>query len=122
MELTHYHIDQTFDFKGSFDMPSRCGLKISQKGEQTIVIVTELYKENPGTTITSVTCSLAEQICEAFHILPEKMIYLECAPGMNSKLNFYDEVYYLVQFDIEQNRLTNPRWTQLNDYEKSIYL
>jgi hypothetical protein len=37
-------------------------------------------------------------------------------------LNFYDEVYYLVQFDIEQNRLTNPRWTQLNDYEKSIYL
>ena len=46
MELTHYHIDQTFDFKGSFDMPSRCGLKISQKGEQTVVIVTELYKEN----------------------------------------------------------------------------
>lgn len=103
-------------------MPSRCGLKISQKGEKTIVIVTELYKENPGTTITSVTCSLAEQICEAFQIQPKQMIYLECAPGMNSKLNFYDEVYYLVQFDIEDNKLINPKWTQLDDYEKSIYL
>ena len=41
-----------YDFKGLWDMPSRCGLKIIKASLHTVIIVSELYKENPGTTIS----------------------------------------------------------------------
>lgn len=122
MKLTHYHIDETFHFKGTFGMPSKCGLKIKDYDDKKLVVVTELYQDNPGTSITSVTCSLAQQICDTFKIEFEKLIYLECAPGMNSKLNFYDEAYYKVDFQITNDTIQNPKWTKLNDDEKNSYL
>ena len=75
MKLTHYHIDETFNFKGTFGMPSKCGLKIKDYDDKKLVVVTELYQDNPGTSITSVTCSLAQQICDTFKIEFEKLIY-----------------------------------------------
>ena len=122
MKLSTYKFDAIYDFKGTFGMPSKCGLKIKKWKEQTIVITTELYQENPGTSITSVTASLASQICKEFQIDFNQLIYLECAPGMNSKLNFYDEVYYKVDFKIINNELTDPQWTKISDNEKDIYL
>lgn len=41
---------------------------------------------------------------------------------MNSKLNFYDEVYYKVDFEIVNNELVNPKWTKISEDEKNIYL
>ncbi|PKP20889.1 MAG: hypothetical protein CVU02_00155 [Bacteroidetes bacterium HGW-Bacteroidetes-19] len=122
MKLTHYHIDETFDFEGTFGMPSKCGLKIKDYEDKKLVIVTELYQDNPGTSITSVTSSLAQQICQKYGIDCNTLIYLECAPGMNSKLNFYDEAYYKVDFQITNNTLQHPKWTKLNDDEKNRYL
>lgn len=122
MKLTHYQIDETFNFEGSFGMASKCGLKIKDYNDKKLVIVTELYQDNPGTSITSVTCSLAQQICKQFQIDFDKLIYFECAPGMNSKLNFYDEAYFKVDFQIVDNALQNPKWTKLNDDEKNSYL
>lgn len=122
MKLSTYKFDAIYDFKGTFGMPSKCGLKIKKWEDKTIVITTELYKENPGTSITSVTCSLATQICHEFQIDFNQLIYLECAPGMNSKLNFYDEVYYKVDFEFINNELTNPKWTKISENEKNMYL
>ncbi len=122
MELTKYQIDEIFDFEGTFGMPSKCGLKINKTDQQTIVIVTELYKENPGTSITSVTASLAMQICKKYKIDFNQLLYLECAPGMNSKLNFYDEQYFKVDFEIVDAELCNPKWTKITENEKNIYL
>lgn len=122
MKISKYKFDAIYDFKGSFGMPSKCGLKIKKWEDKTIVITTELYQENPGTSITSVTGSLATQICEEFQIDFNQLIYLECAPGMNSKLNFYDEVYYKVDFDVINNELSNPKWTKISENEKNIYL
>jgi len=122
MKISTYKFDAIYDFKGTFGMPSKCGLKIKKWEDKTIVITTELYQENPGTSITSVTGSLATQICNEFHIDFNQLIYLECAPGMNSKLNFYDEVYYKVDFEIVNNELVNPKWTKISEDEKNIYL
>ena len=122
MKLSNYQIDEIYPFHGTFGMPSKCGLKIKQLEHKTIVITTELYQDNPGTSITSVTTSLATQICEEFKIPYDKLIYLECAPGMNSKLNFYDEVYYRVDFDLVNHELQNPKWTKITDDEKDMYL
>ncbi|MDR0537400.1 MAG: hypothetical protein LBH04_05065 [Tannerellaceae bacterium] len=100
MEALSDYYDEIFDFKGQWDMPSRCGLRIIDRptGRKTI-IVTELYLDNPGSSVTSAGRSLARQICEAKGIDLNDAIYIECNPDMNSKLSFYDEEYFEVRFN-----------------------
>ena len=117
MQTSFKEIDEIFDFKGLWDIHSKCGLKITQQNDKYIVIVTELYQDNPGTSITQATCILAKQICEKYHLPKNKVVYIEHSPDMSSKLSFYDEEFYLVEFDIEDNNFVNPQWKQLNSKE-----
>jgi len=94
------YYDEVFDFKGQWDMPSRCGLKIVRK-EKNIVIVTELYQDNPGTSITAAGKSLAEQVCRSKGLNLNEIMYLECSPNTGSKLSFYDEEFFEVDFSGE---------------------
>ncbi|HRW21910.1 MAG TPA: hypothetical protein PLO05_01415 [Bacteroidales bacterium] len=114
MKIQKKDVDIIFDFKGLWDMPSKCGLKIYHKKDKTVVIVTELYKENTGTSITDVTVSLAKQICEKYAIEPEKLIYIERNPETNSKLSFYSEKNYQVSFDIEDGNISNPSYIEVS--------
>jgi hypothetical protein len=117
MRTSFKNIDEIFDFKGLWDIPSKCGLKITQQNEKYIVMVSELYQDNTGTSITQATCILAKQICEKYHLPKNEIVYIEHSPDMNSKLSFYDEEFYLVEFDIENNNFVNPQWKQLNGKE-----
>jgi len=74
-------------------------LKIIKKEEKIYVIVTELYQDNPGTSVTYAGKSLAQQICEAKGFTLSDIIYLECTPDTNSVLSFYDEQYFEVTFN-----------------------
>ena len=102
MKVPEKYYDEIFEFKGQWDIPSKCGLKIIEQDKKTYVIVTELYQENPGTSVTYAGRSLAEQICSEKHFKLEDITYIECTPDTNSKLSFYDEEYYEVNFDIER--------------------
>jgi len=97
MRVPKKYYDEVFDFKGQWDMPSRCGLKIIKK-EKTIVIVTELYQDNPGTSITAAGKNLAQQICQSKGLNLNEIMYLECSPDTGSKLSFYDEEFFEVDF------------------------
>jgi hypothetical protein len=99
MRVQKKYYDEIFDFKGQWGMPSKCGLKIVEKGEKTFVIVTELYQENPGTSVTYASKLLKLQICEAKNMRPENIVYIECNPDTNSVLSFYDEEYFEVTFN-----------------------
>ena len=121
MKIRNSNIDQFFEFSGTLGMLSKCGIKIQTFENKTLVIVTELYQDNPGTSITSVTASLAQQICNHFNINPKELIYIECAPGMNSKLSFYDEVYFKVDFEIIDDKLENPKWSKIEGKELEVY-
>jgi len=114
MKTSEKNIEELFDFKGSWDIPSSCGLRCIEKEDGAIVIVTELYKENSGSSITSVSASLAMQIAGKYGFDPEQMIYIECSPDMHSKLSFYDEKYYLVKFSHQNGVLSNPQWEKLS--------
>ena len=102
MKVSETYYDEIFPFRGQWDMPSTCGLKIREVDGVTYVIVTELYQDNPGTSVTYAGRSLAEQICEQKHLDIEKIVYLECNPDTNSKLSFYDEEYFEVHFDADR--------------------
>jgi hypothetical protein len=99
MKVSERYYDEIFSFKGQWDMPSACGLKIIEKQGKSYVIVTELYQDNPGTSVTSAGRSLAEQICKAKNFDFGRIMYIECNPDTNSKLSFYGEEYFEVNFD-----------------------
>lgn len=101
MKVPKEYYDEIFPFNDQWGLPSACGLKIRRHGEKTYVIVTELYQENPGNSITYAGQTLAEQICQAKGLKMEDMVYIECAPDTNSKLSFYDEEYYAVDFNAD---------------------
>jgi hypothetical protein len=97
MRVQEKYYDKIFNFKGQWDLPSRCGLKIL-RGGKPIVIVTELYQENPGTSVAAAGKLLAEQICREEGLDIKEIRYLECNPGTDSKLSFYDEEIFEVDF------------------------
>ena len=99
MKVQGKYYDEIFDFKGPWDMPSKCGLKIIRKPDKIYVIVTELYQENPGISVTYAGKSLKQQICEKKDLPLSNVIYLECTPDTNSVLSFYDEQYFEVTFN-----------------------
>ena len=101
MKVSPDYYDEIFNFNGEWDMPSACGLKIRQSEGKTYVIVTELYQDNPGTSVTYAGQKLAEQICEAKGLSLNDIVYVECNPNTNSKLSFYDEEYFVVNFDAD---------------------
>ena len=101
MKVSEKYYDEIFNFKGQWDMPSSCGLKIRTVGGKTYVIVTELYQDNPGTSVTYAGQSLAEQICQYKGLDLSDIVYLECNPDTNSKLSFYDEEYFEVDFNAD---------------------
>ena len=112
MKVPRKYYDEIYNFKGHWEVPSSCGLKII-RGEKTIVIVTELYQDNPGTSITAAGLSLAKQICGDKNLNLNEIIYIECNPDTNSKLSFYDEELFSVSFD-ENGK---PSYRQLNSQE-----
>ena len=105
MKVSEKYYDEIFSFKGQWDMPSTCGLKIREIDGINYVIVTELYQDNPGSSVTYTGKYLAEQICEAKGLDLNKIKYWECNRNTNSKLSFYDEEYFEVDFNADvQNK------------------
>lgn len=117
MRVPEKYYDEIFPFAGQWDMPSACGLKTIHKDNKTYIITTELYQENPGTSITYAGGSLIKQICEQKKLDMQSIIYIECNPNTNSKLSFYDEEMFEVSFDIVDNMPTNLSYRQLSKEE-----
>jgi hypothetical protein len=98
MKVSEKYYDEIFNFNGQWDIPSKCGLKIIEKEGKIYVVVTELYQDNPGTSVTAAGKLLALQICEKKGLPLSEIVYLECNPNTNSKLSFYDEEFFEVTF------------------------
>lgn len=121
MKASLDRIDTIFDFTGSWGIASKCGLKHFSFNGKDGILVSELYQDNPGTSITQVTTSLAMQVCEKLNIDPKNLIYIEHCPDMNSKLSFYNEEFYKVNFELVDGNFVNPSWQMLTMDEKKMY-
>jgi hypothetical protein len=121
MKASSDKIDTIFEYNGLWGITSKCGLKHFTFDGKEGIIVSELYQDNPGTSVTQVTTSLAMQICERLSIDPKNLIYIEHSPDMNSKLSFYNEEFYRVNFEIIDGKLVNPSWQILTMDEKKLF-
>ena len=117
MKVPPKYYDEIFDFAGQWDMPSKCGLKLIQRGDTTIILTTELYQDNPGSSITYTGGSLIKQVCDAKKLDINKITYIECNPDTHSKLSFYDEEMFRVKVDLQDGMPTNLQYEQLTQDE-----
>ena len=114
MKVPEKYYDEIFDFNGQWDMPSKCGLKIISHGGKTNIIVTELYQDNPGTSVTYAGYLLFKQICESKGLIEKEIIYIECNPDTNSKLSFYDEEFFQVTFPEINGSSGKPEYKKIS--------
>ncbi|MDR0835133.1 MAG: hypothetical protein LBN11_00930 [Tannerella sp.] len=122
MKVPEKYYNEIFNFRGQWDMPSSCGLKIINKGNSIYVVVTELYQENPGTSVTYAGYMLAKQICESKNLSINEIIYIECNPDTHSKLSFYDEEFFEVTFPESKGESGRANYRQLSSDEiKNIF-
>ncbi|HQI70476.1 MAG TPA: hypothetical protein PLT47_06970 [Bacteroidales bacterium] len=112
-ETNSEYFTEIYDFKGQWDVPSRCGLKIVKNNGQTIVIATELYAENPGTSVTNFCASLATQICSEFAIDHDNVSFIVHTPDAKSKLTFLNESFFQVDFSWNGSKFIDPKWNQI---------
>ena len=117
MRVPEKYYDEIFDFNGLWDVPSKCGLKILIYNGKTHIIATELYQDNPGTSVTYAGYSLFRQICESKGFSEKEVIYIECNPDTNSKLSFYDEEFFEVTFLEVNGESGRPAYKQLRQDE-----
>ena len=107
--MSSYH-----DYKGLWDSPSKCGLKVIKRADgKVMVIVTEIYRQNPGTAVTECVASLATGLLKEYKVAPENFIFIEHSPDLKSKLTFYGETFDLVSFEWDGKNFANPKWTRL---------
>lgn len=109
--------DQIYHFKGLWEVPSICGLKIVKKPDQAVVIATDLFEENPGTSITEWNTKLAKHICDENNIDYKQLIYIEHTPDKKTKLSFNQESFFKVSFDMTGDKFENPQWQELKKEE-----
>lgn len=110
VKLNSKYFDQVYEYKGQWDVPSRCGLKIVRKDGSDIVLATELYAENPGTSVTQWCAQVAAEICNDFGLDHEHLIFIVHAPDTKSKLTFLNESFSQVKFSLNGKKFENPRW------------
>lgn len=108
------YIDHIYHFKGAWDVPSFCGLKIIVKKDITIMVVTELYDSNPGSSVTSWIDKLATELIRKFDIDPEKLILIEHNPDRKSSLEFFKENFDKVNLDWDGTKFMNPVWERIS--------
>ena len=108
------YMDRWYDYPGQWDSPSRCGLKvIKRKDGKTLVIATEIYRQNPGTPVTEWCAQLATRLMHELNCKPDHFIFIEHTPDLRSKLAFYAETFDLVTFTVKDGSLADPKWTRL---------
>jgi hypothetical protein len=108
------YMDHYYDFPGQWDSPSKCGLKVVKRHDgKTLAIATEIYRQNPGTPVTEWCAPLATRIMKELQCNPDLFIFIEHTPDLRSKLAFYEETFDLVNFEVADGALVQPRWTRL---------
>ena len=70
-------IDGPFAFRGLHGTSSRCHLRVFRHPDRPVIAIATELANNPGTSITNALPTLAQQICTAFDIDSEVLLWVE---------------------------------------------
>jgi hypothetical protein len=110
MEEKRKYVDEVFHFKGKWEMPSLCGLQIRREDKRTLVILTELYEENPGNSVTGFIEKVATEVVKMYGIPPGKAEFIVHNPQRSSKYEFFAETFYRAKMQWNGERYKDVEW------------
>jgi hypothetical protein len=116
------YVDEIYRFAGRWDVPSLCGLRIARRPDRDVVLATELFEENPGTSVTNFCAELATRLVAERGLDPGKLVFIEHSPDTGSRLEFYAESFHRVSFRRDGARFTDPDWSPLTRAEVDALL
>lgn len=122
MKLELDYVDEVLAFEGLWDAPSKCGLKIAKHEDQHVVIASELWDTNPGTSVTNFCAQLADLVCARFELDPAKLVFIEHCPESGSHMEIYEETFHRVAFQRADGQSKDPDWTRLTRQEVDALL
>ena len=116
------YIEEIYPFKGQWDVPSKCGLMIRKHADMHVVIASELYDDNPGTSVNYWNSHLAYRICKDRDLEPSKLVFIEHTPDRGSQLENYRETFDRVVFLQNDDGFSDPDWQELTRAQVDTWL
>jgi hypothetical protein len=107
------YIEEIYTFKGQWDVPSKCGLMVRKHPDMDVIVASELYDDNPGTSVNYWSARLATAICKERNLEPSKLVFIEHTPDRGSQLEVYKETFDRVFFQRNQDSFSDPDWQSL---------
>ena len=115
MEKNNY-IGEIYHFSGHWEMPSLCGLMIRQHENGTLVLFTELYEENPGSSVTGMIEQLATRIVKERALTPDRCEFIVHNPERSSRYEFFAETFYRAEMQWDGEKFIGLQWEKLEDW------
>ena len=116
MDKTNF-TEEIYHFSGQWEMPSLCGLMIRQDESGTLVLLTELYEENPGSSVTGMIEQLATRIVNERGLRPGSCEFIVHNPERSSRYEFFAETFYKAEMKWDGERYGDLRWVKLEDWK-----
>lgn len=101
-------------------MPSLCGLMIRRSVNQTFVILTELYAENPGSSVTGMIGDLAAEIARKYDIDQKTADFIVHNPERSSRYEFFAETFYRAVMNWDGEKYNELEWEKMKDLAGTI--
>ena len=108
------YVDEIFHFKGEWEMPSLCGLQIRKKDNEVLIILTEMYQENPGNSVTGLIEKVATEVVKKYEIPPGKAEFIVHNPQRSNKYEFFAETFYRAKMLWNGVRYTDVEWHKVD--------
>ena len=113
MEDKRKYIDEIFRFKGKWEMPSLCGLQVRREEGRVLVILTEMYEENPGNSVTGMVEQVATDVVTKHGIPPLSAEFIVHNPQRSNKYEFFAETFYRAKMRWDGERYTEVDWERV---------
>ena len=115
MDKQQKYIADIFHFSGKWEMPSHCGIMIRRKEPATVVILTELYETNPGSSVTGLIEILAGEIVKKYAITPETAIFIVSNPERSSRHTFFAKTFDRARMHWDGKKFSGLDWEKINE-------
>jgi hypothetical protein len=116
------YLDEIHHFPGKWEMPSLCGLMIQKKVYGALIILTELYEENPGSSVTGMVEQVATGLVENYRLDPHGAKFIVHNPERSSRYEFFAETFYRAEMQWDGKKYFAVEWVRLEAEEISHLL